>query len=124
MARQAGRTPAINAQAGIDTIAAFVRRALAIYRAGVSSFAPSGERAVDQSVSAALPPMRTAIERTPSISPSRPTSRVCIIDAFLSQQRQTTNLRIQGNGWRQEGIHITSTDHPTSHGLRALAESH
>lgn len=68
--------------------------------------------------------MRTAIGAI-AVNIAKPTNlSACMIDAFLSQQRQTTNLRIQGNGMEQEGIHITQPTIRTSHGLRALAESH
>ncbi|CKT77167.1 Uncharacterised protein [Mycobacterium tuberculosis] len=47
--------------------------------------------------------MRTAIGAI-AVNIAKPTNlSACMIDAFLSQQRQTTNLRIQGNGMEQEG---------------------
>ncbi len=53
--------------------------------------------------------MRTAIGAVCVVSPSRPYSVACMIpDAFLSQQRQTTNLRIQGSRIGRRGIHITN----------------
>ncbi|AMC67003.1 hypothetical protein RN10_0457 [Mycobacterium tuberculosis] len=56
--------------------------------------------------------MRTAIGAI-AVNIAKPTNlSACMIDAFLSQQRQTTNLRIQGNGMEQEGHTHHPTDHP------------